>query len=143
MPRLLPLLLLVALAACQRTPATPRVAPARDSTLALTGISYNHKTGVVEGRIENRTASVYDSLAVRLTLLSQYEDSLAAIALDTLSLGPGETWHFTRVPDVAVRDSVGLVRVVRYAGTRRDNGERTDAELNRDVPTPRLTFGRR
>ena len=132
------------LAACQndRKPAVQlsRVSP-EDSSLTLTGISYNHRTGVVTGRIENRTASAFDSVSVELTLRTFEGDSLAAVALDTVSLDAGQTWRFQRTPPVAARESVAVVRVVRYAGTRRDNGERTDARLNRDVPAPRLTVG--
>ncbi|HYE57240.1 MAG TPA: FxLYD domain-containing protein [Rhodothermales bacterium] len=146
MLRLLPVLAVagLVLAACKddRKPAVDlsRMAPG-DSSLTLTGITYNHQTGVVAGRIENRTSSAYDSLSVELTLRTFEGDSLAAVALDTVSLDAGQTWRFERTPPVAARESVAVVRVVRYAGTRRDNGERTDAQLNRDVPAPRLTVG--
>jgi len=146
MPRLLLLALVpLAFAACKDAPSTrlsARTPTASDSTLTLTGITYNHRTGVVEGRVENRTASPYDSLGVWLTLRTFGGDSLAALTLDTLRLGAGETWAFSRTPAVPARDSVAYVRVVRYAGTRRADGERTDATLNRDVPAPQLSFGR-
>lgn len=143
MLRLLPVFILAGLllAACKREPALVLPQAPKDSTLALTGITYNHQSGVVAGRVENRTASAFDSLVVELTLRTFGGDSLVAVALDTVSLDAGQTWAFQRTPPVAQPESVAVVRVVRYAGTRRDNGERTDAVLNRDVPAPRLTVG--
>lgn len=115
--------------------------PSAEGSLVITGLRFDHRSGGLSGRVENRADVAYDSVEAVISVLTRGRDSLTSITLARDSLGGGSAWHFTRPVERSAfsrdvpGDSVGFMRVERYAGTRR-GGERTDVPVRALVNAP-------